>query len=315
MVETAGTKLRRARTLRQMSIEDAARATKIRPRQIADLEGDEYSNFANLAYARGFFVGYAKFLRVDVQPYLEAFEDTSTFGLDDYQYLSEVPVGVYRAPFRPLRRRRRKRTLLTAAMTLTALTMALMTWYFVLTYRRLGPLDKLAARQEAREHGAPGGNREAAATLTRPAVTEATEAAHGKPPAAMPLPAVEAIPVSVPVPGSAAPSPVPANDKTITSPAALAAAENATAVPVGALAVPPANGVSVPAVPVPGVGAARALTQGGPDLHAALAGVPAGLNDRDPAANAQAKIRVIKPGALDPYRGNVPQTVSNDAVR
>ena len=56
MVETAGTKLRRARTMRHLSIEDAARATKIRPQQIADLERDDYSNFANLAYARGFLV-------------------------------------------------------------------------------------------------------------------------------------------------------------------------------------------------------------------------------------------------------------------
>ncbi len=303
MVETAGTQLRRARMKRHLSIEDVARATKIRPRQIADLEGDEYSNFANLAYARGFFVGYAKFLQVDVQAYLEAFEHTSTFGLDDYQYLSETPLGMYRAPVRALRRRPRKRRFMATGTTLAALLLSMIVWYFAVSYQRLGgDLEKWRARQEARERAAREGG-------------AAEAVVEGKAPAAGP-PAGEAIPVSAPVSSSPAPPPVPANDQTLTTAAALAAAENATAVPVGALALPPVNGSNAPAVPLPGDGAAaRALTRG-PDLHAALAAVPAGLSDRDPAANGpQAKVRAAKPGVLDPYQGNVPQTVSNNAVR
>ena len=100
MAETAGTKLRRARQTRQMSLEDAARATKIRANQLADLEADEYSNFANLAYARSYLVNYGKFLRLDMRPHVAGFSDASTFGLDDYQYLSAKPVGVYRVPYR-----------------------------------------------------------------------------------------------------------------------------------------------------------------------------------------------------------------------
>ena len=106
MVETAGTKLRRARTQRQLSLADAARATKIRIGQLSDLENDDYSNFANLAYARGFLVSYGKYLHLDVSPYMDAFADANTFGLDDYQYLSDVPVAEYRARTRPWRKRR-----------------------------------------------------------------------------------------------------------------------------------------------------------------------------------------------------------------
>jgi cytoskeletal protein RodZ len=149
MVETIGQKLQRARSLRKLSLDDASRATKIRGRQLADLERDEYSNFPNLAYAKGFLISYGKFLNVDVRPYLDAFEDANTFGLDNYQYLSEVPLGVYRATRRPTRRRtgRKRYTVLAAALGLLALTF--FGWQLFVSYQRLGDLDKLAAHQAA----------------------------------------------------------------------------------------------------------------------------------------------------------------------
>ena len=293
--------------MRQLSIEDAARATKIRPAQIADLERDEYSNFANLAYARSFLVAYAKYLHVDVRMYLEAFEDTNTFGLDDYQYLSETPVGVYRAPARQVRRRRRpsKPRFLAAGTTLGLLAVAVTAWFFVVSYRRLGgDMGQLAARQEAQERAARQGGNAAASE----------ELPNAKSPAA--VPSGETIPVSVPVAESPAPSVAPASDKTVVTTAALAAADNGNTIPVGPLKASPDSGT--PAVPLPGDGAAaRALTQG-PDLRASLAAVPAALNGRD-AASAQAKVRAAKPesGNLpnDPYQGIAPQPVSNNTVR
>ena len=292
--------------MRQLSIEDAARATKIRPAQIADLEGDEYSNFANLAYARGFLVAYAKFLHVDVRMYLEAFEDSNTFGLDDYQYLSETPVGVYRAPARQVRRRRRpsKPRFLAAGTTLGLLAVAVMGWFFVVSYWRLGgDMGQLAARQEARERAARQGS-----------VPGNEGAANAKPPAALPPDRV--IPVSVPVAESPAPSAAPALDRTVVTTAALASADNGNAIPVGPLKPPADNGA--PVVPLPGDGAAaRALTQG-PDLRASLAAAPTAVNSRD-AASAQAKVRAAKPAAgdlpNDPYQGVAPQPVSNNTVR
>lgn len=150
MIETAGTKLRRARTQRQLSLADAARATKIRASQLADLEGDEYSNFANLAYARGFLVVYGKYLNLDVRPYMEAFADANTFGLDDYQYLSETPLGEYRAPTRPWRKRRKGnvRQLLGLAASVVVLAVAVFSFYLYVNYKRLGGnLGTLAERQ------------------------------------------------------------------------------------------------------------------------------------------------------------------------
>ncbi len=152
MVETAGTKLRRARTQRHLSLEDAARATKIRATQLADLENDEYSNFANLAYARGFLISYGKYLHLDVRPYLDAFADASTFGVDDYQYLSTSPLGEYRAPTRPWRRRRRNnwRQLAALAAGFVVLAVGVFSFYLYVNYKRLGGnLGSLAERQAA----------------------------------------------------------------------------------------------------------------------------------------------------------------------
>jgi cytoskeletal protein RodZ len=158
MLETAGTKLRRMRILRQLSLEDVARGTRISVARLADLETDEYSNFPNIAYAKGFLRSYAKFLNLDLRTYLDAFEDTSTFGLDDYQYLSEKPVGVYRIPRRPQQRPRFRRSrMLATASVVGVFAIVVMVWFLYKTAQRLGDLNKLAERQEAREHG--GGTR------------------------------------------------------------------------------------------------------------------------------------------------------------
>lgn len=157
MVETAGQLLQAARARRKLSLEDASRATKIRVRQLADLERDEYSNFPNLAYAKGFLISYGKYLAVDVRPYLDAFEDASTFGLDNYQYLSEVPLGVYRATRRPTRRRTGRKSYTVLACALGVLVLASIGWSLYVNYERLGDLDKLADRQEERAPGATGG--------------------------------------------------------------------------------------------------------------------------------------------------------------
>jgi cytoskeletal protein RodZ len=293
MVQTAGQKLRRARMARLLSVDDAARATKIRPQQITDLEDDEYSNFANLAYARGFLVAYAKFLHVDVRAYLEAFEDTSTFGLDDYQYLSESPVGVYRAPSRPVRRRRRRGRLVAAGSTLGLLAIVVTVWFLVVSFRRLGDLDTLAARQEAREHAGQRG--------------QGSDAAIDKAP--MTLPASNPLPVSAPVSQSPAPVTEPPSDKALVTTGTLAAADSSNAIPIGTLKAP--HEVAAPALPLPGDGVtAHALTQG-PDLRSTLAGAA--------PANTQAKVRAAKPVSIllpgDTYQGNVPQPVANNSVR
>ena len=184
MVETAGTKLRRMRILRQLSLEDVARGTRISVARLADLETDEYSNFPNIAYAKGFLRSYAKFLNLDLRAYLDAFEDASTFGLDDYQYLSDKPVGVYRIPRRPQQRPRfRRKRLLATASVVGVFTIVAMVWFLYKTAQRLGDLNKLAERQEAREHGGarPGAEAPSAARQILPVAASPTPKASPSP--------------------------------------------------------------------------------------------------------------------------------------
>src|SRR5262245_1990321 len=64
--------------------------TKIRPQRLAEIEGDDFSQFPSLAYAKGFLLIYGKFLDVDVTPYLDAFEDSESVTVDGYSYLQET---------------------------------------------------------------------------------------------------------------------------------------------------------------------------------------------------------------------------------
>ncbi len=259
MVETAGNKLRRARQLRHLSLEDAARTTKIREHQLADLEGDDYSNFANLAYARSYLVNYGKYLRVDVRPYLEAFSDASTFGLDDYQYLSETPVGMYRIPYRRRTRARRvqRGQLIGGAVALALLTMAIFGWFVAVNIQRLGDPNKLAARLEARERAAREGTTEgitanpAATANTAPAAVPApadNPAANGQA-AKVAAPGNELVPVAAPASAPTADTPAPS----LTPVPVPVDAPTQNTIPALAATTEPAA-VERPSLPLPGDG-------------------------------------------------------------
>ncbi len=103
-MEGLGKKLKEARLARGLTLDEAGRMTKIRPAQLEDIENEDFSRFASLAYAKGFLVIYGKFLEVDVTPYLEAFETSETLTVDGYAYLQDAPEP---EPARPVAVRRR----------------------------------------------------------------------------------------------------------------------------------------------------------------------------------------------------------------
>jgi cytoskeletal protein RodZ len=103
-MEGLGKKLQEARLKRGLTLDEAGRMTKIRPAQLQEIENEDFSQFASLAYAKGFLLIYGKFLDVDVSPYLEAFETSQTLTTDGYSYLQEAPEP---EPVRPVKVRRR----------------------------------------------------------------------------------------------------------------------------------------------------------------------------------------------------------------
>jgi cytoskeletal protein RodZ len=88
-IEGLGKKFQEARLARSLTLDEAARMTKIRPARLAEIEADDFSQFPSLAYAKGFLLIYGKFLDVDVTPYLDAFEDSERVTVDGYSYLQE----------------------------------------------------------------------------------------------------------------------------------------------------------------------------------------------------------------------------------
>src|SRR5437868_4641129 len=104
-IEGLGRKFQEARKARNLSLEEAARLTRIRQSRLAEIEADDFSNFPSLAYAKGFLQIYGKFLEVDVSPYLDAFETSGPFTVDGYSYLQDSP-----APKAPRGHRSPRRT-------------------------------------------------------------------------------------------------------------------------------------------------------------------------------------------------------------
>ena len=104
-IEGLGKKFQEARLARNLTLDEAARLTKIRPARLAEIEADDFSQFPSLAYAKGFLLIYGKFLDVDVTPYLDAFEDSERVTVDGYSYLQEnrpeKPVSAPVVPRRP----------------------------------------------------------------------------------------------------------------------------------------------------------------------------------------------------------------------
>jgi cytoskeleton protein RodZ len=90
-MEGLGKKLQDARLARNLTLDEAGRMTKIRPGRLAEIENEDFSEFASLAYAKGFLLIYGKFLDVDVSPYLEAFETSESVTVDGYSYLQDNP--------------------------------------------------------------------------------------------------------------------------------------------------------------------------------------------------------------------------------
>jgi cytoskeletal protein RodZ len=100
-IEGLGKRFEEARVARGLTLEEAARLTKIRLARLQELEAEDFSNFPSLAYAKGFMMIYGKFLNVDVSSHLEAFESSPHMTVDGYAYLQDNPEPEQRTIVRP----------------------------------------------------------------------------------------------------------------------------------------------------------------------------------------------------------------------
>jgi cytoskeletal protein RodZ len=144
-IEGLGRKFQEARKARNLSLEEAARLTRIRQSRLAEIEADDFSNFPSLAYAKGFLQIYGKFLEVDVSPYLDAFETSGHLTVDGYSYLQDAPAP--KAPRRPVARRTEnsRPSLIPFLIGITILVAGLWFLRFISNLQRITPRPPEAA--------------------------------------------------------------------------------------------------------------------------------------------------------------------------
>jgi cytoskeletal protein RodZ len=230
MIQSVGYRLQQARISKQLSVEEASRATKIRPDKLIDLEEDNYANFPSMSYAKGFLLLYARFLDVDVRDYTDHLVTPNPVSTDDYEYLNAAASG----PPPPPNRRpyhfspKRERSILPVVVFGFLVVGIGLVIYLFMTFQRLGPLDDLADKKEG---GSPAAS---PAISTLPPVAAATPVA-----VATPMPVRAAVPVlQAAAPALVAATPVPAREVqayvpavTAATPAPVAARPIATPVP------------------------------------------------------------------------------------
>jgi len=216
MVNSVGHKLQQARLAKQLSIEEAARVTRIRPDKLIDLEEDNYSNFPSMSYAKGFLVIYARFLGVDVRDFAETLHTPNPVSSDDYQYLSAAAAG----PAPPISRRpyyfsrRRQHSILPVVVFGVLAGAVFLAIYLIVSFQRLGNLEDLSEKKD----------------LSSPAASSAISTLPAAAPSASSAPVLRAAaPVyAAPPPALAAAPMVPAPPATVIPPSAGQAAPAST---------------------------------------------------------------------------------------
>ncbi len=195
-MQPLGKKLQEARLARKITLEEASRITKIRPSRIQEIEQEDFSSFASLAYAKGFLLIYGKFLDVDVTPYLDAFETSDRMTVDGYSYLQDSGPS---APPPIVRRQSRKSpALLPFIIALAVLVIGLYLVKFLLNLQRIAPPHEGAPGPAAAAASAtPGPVMPTPANIVAPRaepVDGAPASEAGVAPATAPLPAVTPAP-------------------------------------------------------------------------------------------------------------------------
>ncbi len=98
MARSVGKQLYEARTARGLCIEDVQHKTRIPCARLQELENDDYANFANLTYAKGFLNLYSKYLKLDISEYLAEFQTGGLSSAKGYAYLQAVTENLASAP-------------------------------------------------------------------------------------------------------------------------------------------------------------------------------------------------------------------------
>jgi cytoskeletal protein RodZ len=249
-IEGLGKKFQDARIARGLTLDEAARLTKIRPSRLAEIEADDFSQFPSLAYAKGFLQIYGKFLDVDVTPYLDVFETPQQVTVDGYSYLQDQDAPKPRKirPSRPAVVRHRPRRTSSGdrkspfgmLIAIGVIVLGFILMRLIMNIQRISPHQMVGVPEQTQTQTPPQ-------TQPQPQPQAQTKA---PPPQA---PVAQKPAASVPPPSSVAPSPaasaVAEAAKKVIAPAATAATAVAPTAPAAFANVSAAAKVNLTPVP------------------------------------------------------------------
>src|ERR1700730_11450929 len=334
-IEGLGKKFQEARLARNLTLDEAARMTKIRPSRLAEIEADDFSQFPSLAYAKGFLLIYGKFLDVDVTPYMEVFETSESMTVDGYSYLQDNPAP--RPVHTPIARRPRPRavrspssssdraTLKPLIIGVIVIGVGFTLMRFIMNVQRIAPRRAEQPVAQASPISSPTA---APSVVPKPAqaqqpvavasVVPSPTAAKPQPIAAASVaPSPSAVPQSTSAANVAAASPpakqTPAPNAMATRSPSIAPASNAVARPGSAIPPAPLPTVAATATPVAAASPKPSVKPAEPEPEVRKA-QPVGAEDLAKAATTEATgpnrvaIRPLK-------KTYVKVVVDNEAVR
>src|SRR5438094_7969044 len=205
-IEGLGKKFQDARLARGLTLDEAARLTKIRPSRLAEIEADDFSQFPSLAYAKGFLLIYGKFLDVDVTPYLDVFETSREVTVDGYSYLQDQPAPkrrrVHTTRARVVRRQRTsgdRRSPFPIFIAVGVIVVGFILMRLIMNIQRIAPHQMVGVPQPTASQAPP-----------KQAPAASVAAAPSRAPSPAPAAVVEAQPKKAPPVASAPPSIAPA---------------------------------------------------------------------------------------------------------
>lgn len=168
--QMVGQTLRAAREAASLTVADVAQALKFSPRQIEQLESDDYASLPGTTIVRGFARSYAKFLKLDADALLSMLDDRTPNAPADVRPPENM--GVASQP----NGLRRISPLASVAIVLILAALLLALWHF------FAPKPNFPAAEPAAEN-APSAAPQTAVPVPVPAVVPAA-AADQQPPTA-----------------------------------------------------------------------------------------------------------------------------------
>lgn len=127
-----GARLGAARAKAGISLEKAAKDTRIRVLKLRELEADDFSGFAHPTYARLFLLDYAEYLGIPVDEIRPMLPDHTGPAAGGFQYIDALAADLPRKSGSPRQRRRWIITLLAVAVGLVVLLAAALFTYFTI---------------------------------------------------------------------------------------------------------------------------------------------------------------------------------------